>query len=91
MKTVTIPKKQLSGSIYDISSALFDRIIKFRAGCRYAIVSASYYGGRGYKTYKSETSAIRASRSSIYSHQIIDDNGCEQMVNYDELIPRNNN
>lgn len=61
-----------TGSIHDIASQHFDREIKFPKGAKYAIVLASYYGGRGYTTHQSEAATIQADRrNSEYSRQII--------------------
>lgn len=77
MKTYTIPQR-MSGtsSIHDLASQHFDREIKFPTGAKYAVVLASYYGGKGYTTHRTEEAAIRADRAnSDYSRQIIDRDG----------------
>ena len=75
--TYTIPAKQSnSGSIHDLAREGVDRIIRFAAGCQYAVVWSSYYGGKGYTTHRTEMSAIKASRALCdYSHRIIDTTG----------------
>ena len=80
--TYTIPAKMSnSGSIHDIASDMSDRVIRFGAGCKYAVVLASYYGGRGYTTHRSDLGAIAASKANRdYSHIIIDQSGCEYIV-----------
>jgi len=64
------------GSIYDIASDCYDRDIDFPEGSIYAVVLASYYGGKGYTTHRSEYAAIkRSSAIDEYSHAIIDCEG----------------
>lgn len=59
MPTFTIPQKMSnSGSIHDIASDMYDREIVFAPGCKFAVVLASYYGGKGYTTHRSEDAAI---------------------------------
>jgi hypothetical protein len=88
MTTYTIPQKMSgSGSIHDIASDMYGRDIVFGPGCKYAVVLASYYGGKGYTTHRSESAAIAASRrNSDYSHDIIDTNGNKYAVCGDELV-----
>lgn len=85
-----IPQKQSnSGSIHDIASDCYDRDIKFAPGAKYAVVLASYYGGKGYTTHKTEEATIRASlRRDDYSHAIIDADGNVYDINYDRLVTR---
>jgi len=77
MKTLIIPQKMSgTGTIHDIESEHYDRDIILAPGCKYAVVLASYYGGKGYTTHQSEETAIRQSRKvSDYSHAIIDADG----------------
>ena len=86
--TYTIEKKESgTGSIHDIASDQFDRDIVFASGCKYAVVKASYYGGKGYTTHKTEASTANASaRAKDYSHKIIDINGHEYTAYYDILV-----
>lgn len=88
MKTYTIPQKMSgTGTIHDIASDMHDRDIVFAPGCNYAVVLASYYGGKGYTTHKTEQTAIAASvRNKDYSHEIIDQDGNTYYVEYDRLI-----
>lgn len=88
MKTFTIEQKMSgTGSIHDIASDLFDREIVFAKGCKYAVVLASYYGGKGYTAHKTEKAAVAASkRNRDYSHMIIDAEGNEYIVNHDKLV-----
>lgn len=90
MTTYTIPQKMSnSGSIHDIASDLFDRDIRFAPGCKFAVVLASYYGGKGYTTHRTEEAAIKASLlNKEYSHQIIDTTGAEHVVNGGTLVKR---
>jgi hypothetical protein len=88
MTTYTIPQKQSnSGSIHDIASDMFDRDIVFAPGCNFAIVLASYYGGKGYTTHKTGAAAIAASRrNKEFSHRIIDTEGNEYLIYGTSLI-----
>lgn len=88
MATVIIEQKTSgTGNIHDLASQHFDREIVFRAGCKFAVVLASYYGGKGYTTHRTESAAIAASkRNGDYSHQVIDDEGNRYSVNYDRLV-----
>lgn len=90
MTTYTIPQKMSnSGSIHDIASDMFDRNIVFAPGCKYAVVLASYYGGKGYTTHKTAEATIAESRRQRdYSHQIIDAEGNEYVANHDRLERR---
>ena len=82
MKTYTIEKKMSgTGTIHDIASDLHDRVIKFRGQAKYAVVLASYYGGRGYSTHATEESAVAAARKvKNYSYTIIDADGAEYVA-----------
>ena len=77
MATYIIPQKMSgTGSIHDIASEHFDREIVFAPGCLYAVVLASYYGGKGYTTHKTASATIASAKANReYSHQIIDANG----------------
>jgi hypothetical protein len=79
MTTITIPQKMSnSGSIHDIASDMFDRDIVFAPGCKFAVVLASYYGGKGYTTHKTAEAAVRAYNSTNgYSRTVLDINGDE--------------
>ena len=89
MTTYTIPARSSGeGSIHDIASTS-DRVIRFGVDCRFAVVLASYYGGRGYTTHRTEASAMAASRrQSAWSHQILDTEGTEYEAGYDCLIAK---
>ncbi len=82
--TYTIPAKSSnSGSIHDIAAEC-DRVIRFGKDCKFAVVLASYYGGKGYTTHKTEGAAIAASKKAgNYSHQIIDAEGNEYVIKSD--------
>lgn len=86
--TFTIPQKMSnSGTIHDIASDMFDRDIVFAPGCKFAVVLASYYGGKGYTTHKTDEAAIAASRrNDEYSHHIIDAEGNKYVAGYDRLV-----
>ncbi len=77
MTIYTIPSKlSNTGSIHDIASEHGDRVIQFAPGCKYAVVRASYYGGKGYSTHKTDQAAAKASNGQgNYSHNIIDSEG----------------
>lgn len=78
-----------TGSIHDIASNLFDRDIVFAPGCKFAVVLASYYGGKGYTTHKTAGAAIAASqRNREYSHRIIDTSGNEYDIFQDYHIAK---
>lgn len=90
MHTLTIAQKMSNtGSIHDLASDQFDRDIVFGTGCQYAVVLASYYGGKGYTTHKTESATIRAAaQNKEYSHQILDRDGREYIVHGDRLVRR---
>ncbi len=72
-----------TGSIHDLASQHYDRELKFPAGTEYAVITASYYGGKGYTTHKTAQAAIIASRRmSDYSHAIIDSDGNQYTDDY---------
>ena len=77
MSAYTIRRKMSgTGNYHDIASDLCDRHIHFGPGCKYAVVLAAYYGGKGYTSHKTESAAIRAAhRLGDYSYQIIDTEG----------------
>ena len=78
MVTYTVSQKMSNtGSIHDLRSQHWDRVIKFPKGQKYAVVLAAYYvdqsGTDGYTTHRTEQSAIRQSRKwRNYSREIID-------------------
>lgn len=82
--TYTIPAKMSnSGTIHDIA-AEYDRDVVFAPGAKYAVVLASYYGGKGYTTHKTAAAAIAAShRKRDYSHEIIDEDGVRYTIESD--------
>lgn len=86
MKTYTIPARiSGTGSIHSIASEFYDREIKLRKDCKYAVVLASYYGDT-YKTFKSEKACARYARKmKDYSYQIIDAEGNRYDAYGDEL------
>ncbi len=88
MKILTIKQKMGgTGSIHDLASALEDREIKFPEGSKFAVVTANFYGGKGYTTHRTEGAAIRESkRMSEYSHEIVDVEGNCFRINYDTLF-----
>lgn len=81
MKTVIIPQKMSNtGSIHDIASENGDREIKFPKGAQYAIVFASYYGGRDYTTHRTAATAIKAYKAAKYSCTIVGVDGWDYRV-----------
>jgi len=89
MTTITITAKMSnSGTIHDLASDMFDRVIEFRAGTRYAVIIAAYYGGKGYTTHRTEGAAAAESRRQAdYSHAIIDCEGGQYIAQDGELVP----
>lgn len=87
MKIYTIERKMSgTGNIHDVASEHYDREIKFRAGTKYAVVLASYYGDH-YTTHKTARTAARKSNKFCgVSHQIIDSEGNRYVANDDTLI-----
>jgi len=73
-------KMSNTGSIHDIASSDYDRDIIFKNGALYAVVLASYYGGKGYTTHKTKDAAIKKSSQLTrdgFSHAIIDTEGAQ--------------
>jgi hypothetical protein len=83
MSKVTIKQKTSnSGNIHDIASECFDRVIEFRGATKYAVVLASYYGGKGYTTHATEeATCAMAYKMRDYSYTIIDADGVEYISN----------
>jgi len=85
---ITISKKMSgTGSIHDVASEHFDRVIEGRGS--YAVVLASYYGGKGYTTHKSEEAAVKQAvkiGKAGYSYQIFDAEGNQMAVDSDGLL-----
>jgi hypothetical protein len=72
MKKVIIPQKMSgTGNIHDTASQHGDREIKFPKGSKYAVVLASYYGGKGYTTHATEEAAIQADRRNKEFSRVI--------------------
>lgn len=88
--THIIPSKSSGeGSIHDIASEHGDRAIRFAPGCKFAVVRASYYGGLGYTTHRTEAAAAHASHAQrAYSHAIIDTAGVEYVAHYGDTLVR---
>ena len=75
-----------TGSIHDIASDSYDRDIVFANGCKFAVVLASYYGGKGYTTHRTEQATIAACRKvKEYSYAIIDTIG--NRYTFDSFCP----
>ena len=85
MKSYTIEQKMSgTGSIHDIASEQFDRVIEFRGAAKYAVVLAAYYGGKGYTTQATEESACRQAHKLSkqgYIYKIIAADGSEYVSN----------
>lgn len=81
MKAEYIIEQKMSGTgtIHDIESDCCDRVIRFRNGCKYAVVAASYYGLNTYSTHKTAAAAAKAAMTTWrdYSKAIIDVDGNE--------------
>jgi hypothetical protein len=90
MTTFTIPQKMSnSGSIHDIASDMFEREIVFAPSCKFAVVLASYYGGKGYTTHKTAAAAAAEShKQREYSHTVIDTEGNEYSAYYGDLVAK---
>lgn len=56
--------------------------------CDFAVVLASYYGGKGYSTHNEEYAIKKYNhlKKLEYSHQIIDKEGNYYAVHYDRLV-----
>lgn len=86
MKIVTIAQKMSgTGSIHDIASQHYDRHIKFRKGCKYAVVLSSFYGDI-YKTFKTAEACAKYARKIDDSFKIIDSDGNYYATNWDDLV-----
>ena len=86
MKSYIIKQKiSGTGTIRDIASQHYDREIKFRKGCEYAIVWASFYGDI-YKTFKTAEACAKVARKIESSFTIIDADGNRYAVNYNTLV-----
>ena len=88
MKILTIKQKMTgTGSIHDLASDSEDRDIKFPGGSGFAVILASFYGGKGYTTHRTEDATVRQSkRMSKHSHEILDVEGNCFRINYDTLF-----
>ena len=77
MKMVVISQKGTgTGTIHDIQSEHYDRIVFFEDDHAYAIVLADHYNDDDDRTYKTAQDVIDASSElSSYSHMILDDRG----------------
>lgn len=90
---ITINQKMSgTGNIHDLVSDLEDRVISGPG--KYAVVLASYYGGKGYTTHKTAEAAAKKSNSlhkEGFSHAILDEHGnrlaVRQGFNGPELVP----
>lgn len=74
MKTYTIKQKMSNtGEHTRYSKRCWGQDYKICPNCKFAVVLASYYGGKGYSTHRTEATAISASgKLKDYSHNIID-------------------
>jgi len=91
MKTLIINQNP-NGSIHSLASKHHDRKINFPEESIYAVVLASYYGGKGYTTHRTAHAAIKKAKSLRgFSFEIVDSDG--EIYDYyyhdiDALIPR---
>ena len=86
MKIYTIEEKMSgTGNIHDLASEQCDREIRFRAGTKYAVVLAAFFGDH-YTTHKTARTAARMSNKTYYSHKIIDADGNRYVANGDTLM-----
>jgi len=86
MKKLTIkPKMSNSGTIYDLASDRGDRVVKFRNPTRYAVVDASYYGGKGYTTHVTPEAAATESQRRERSHKVLDCYGNLYVASFGDL------
>lgn len=77
MDTLTIIS-DATANIHSIASQQVDREIKFRKGTKYAVVLASYYGGKGYTTHATQLAASNKADKLLaegYSVCVIDSDG----------------
>jgi hypothetical protein len=87
-KSYTIKQKQSnSGTIHDLASDQYDRVIKFNNGAMYALVLPSYFGDR-YTTAKSEKAIITKAKKES-NGVIIDVKGNEYSFDGSELRKAN--
>jgi hypothetical protein len=86
-KIYTIEQKMSgTGTIHDIASDLYDRDVEFGDEDKYAVVTAAYYGGKGYTTHETDDDAIAAARDlDGCSYEIIDEFGSTYAINGDRL------
>lgn len=85
MIILTLPQAD-GASIHSINSQHFERSICFKNGRFYAVILASYYGGKGYTTHSSAESAAKMAHrldKEDYSYTIIDSKGNKYFKNYD--------
>ncbi len=84
MRRLIIPQKMSnSGSIHDIASDQYDRIVYFRSPTKYVVILAAYYGDI-HTTHSTEALAIQAAkRHGDYSLSIIDYDGVFYDIAYD--------
>ena len=85
--THTIPQKMSgTGTIHDIASDMYDRDIVFAHGCKWAVVLAAYYGGKGCTTHRTMAATIAAARcAGDYSFRVIGRGGEEYAINYNDM------
>ena len=84
----TISQKQSgTGCIHDIASSNYDRVVTFAPHCKYAVVLASYYGGKGYTTHRTAKAVLRAVIAcQPASYKIIDRLGIFYVLDNDQEL-----
>lgn len=85
--------KRPRNTIYDTANPHKDREILVPSGCRYAVVLASYYGGKGYTCHRTEEAAIKKSKNlwehGKWSHKIVKlEYGLPEMEPYEDAWGR---
>ncbi len=89
MKIILNQKQSNSGSIHSVHSADIAREIVFGSDCKFAVICASYYGGKGYTTHKTIDGAYKAARklsNKKYSYQVYDTDGNNYALQGIELL-----
>ena len=87
IKYIIKQKMSGTGTIHDIASEHYERVIKFPQGSQYAVVLAAYYGGKGYTTHKTECTTIaQVKKIDEFSREIIDHIGNRYEYDGNKLI-----
>lgn len=90
MKQIVISQKMSgTGTIHDLESEHYERVVRFRGYTRYAIVFAAYYNRKSITTSCPEKAAKLSAKYSDYSHAVIDSDGNEYTALYGRELTRN--